>query len=389
MQLPTSRLKRIERTGIRRIFDRAQSYEKKGRRIIHFEIGRPVFDTPLGIKEAAIVALKNGQVHYTSNYGTDRLREAIAVKLAEDNGIFFDPEREILVTAGAVEGLAISTTALLEEGDEVLILSPAFTSYFNQTLYPGAVPIPVPLREENGFQPQLQDLTERVSERTRMLFMNTPHNPTGVVFHDQTIEMLANFSKQYDLLVLSDECYDAIVYEKNHISIGSLPGMKERTVIIHSTSKTFSMTGWRVGFVASSEEIIDYLLRIHQDVVICACSFAQDGAAYAYENRSLFIPPMVDSLRERRAFVVSCLKQIKGIDFVVPTGGFYVFPSIKNLQLTDWDFCNYILDEAGVAIVPGESFGEFGQGHFRLSYPCSMEDLTEGLAALKWAVERL
>lgn len=389
MGLPTSRMKKIERTGIRQIFDQALSYEQQGRKVIHFEIGRPVFDTPEDIKKAAILSLKEGRVHYTSNYGIHRLKEAIANKLAQDNRVFVDPKKEIIVTAGAVEGLTISTLALLEPGDEVLILNPAFTSYFNQVRYPGAVPISVPLRWEKRFQPQLKDLQEKVTDKTRMLILNTPHNPTGTVFHSETIGMLAQFAKDHDLLVLSDECYDDIVFAGEHLSIASIPGMKERTVTIHSTSKTFSMTGWRVGFVASSQEIIDYLIRIHQDVVICTCSFAQEGAAYAYENRNLFIPPLLEALQKRREMVISTLQEIAGIEFMIPEGGFYVFPSIGNFHLSDWDFCHYVLNSVGVALVPGESFGEFGRGHFRLSYPCSLSHLKSGLAALKKAVERL
>lgn len=387
MKLSTTRMEKIERTGIRKVFDKARELEKQGRRVIHFEIGRPDFDTPSGIKREAIQSLHDGHVHYTSNYGTARLKQAIAKKMAEDNHMIVDPEREIIVTAGAVEGLAISMLALLDEGDEVLVLSPAFTSYVNQVRHPGALPVSVPLRPNEAYQPLLSDLEERVSERTRMILINTPHNPTGAVFSEKTLEMLAWFSKEHDLLVVSDECYEDILFDCEHISIASLPGMKERTITINSTSKTFSMTGWRVGFVIASQEIMDYLIRIHQDLVICACSFAQDGAAYAYENRSTFIPPMVDSFRARRRLVMDYLKEMEGLEFVPPQGSFYFFPSIERLEISDWDFCNYLLDRAGVAVVPGESFGEFGRGHFRLAYSCSLEDLEIGLKAMRDAIK--
>lgn len=389
MNLPTSRMEKIERTGIRRVFDKAKYYESKGETIIRFELGRPDFDTPEEIKEAAIQSLRDGHVHYTSNYGSDRLKRAIAHKMLEDNQMDVDPQRELIVTTGAVEGLAMVMLALLEEGDEVLILNPSFTSYVNQVRYPGAIPVSVPLRLEEGYQPLLSDLEERVSERTRMIMINTPHNPTGAVFHQKTLEMIASFSKCHDLLVVSDECYEDIVFDCKHISIGSLPGMRERTITINSVSKTFSMTGWRVGFVVASEEIIDYLIRIHQDLVICACSFAQEGAAYAYENRRRFIPPMVSTFRERRDLVIKYLDEMEGVEYVAPEGGFYFFPSMKELGVSDWDFSDYMLDRAKVAVVPGESFGDYGRGHFRLAYTCSLEDLEIGLQAMNKALKSL
>lgn len=389
MNLPTSRMEKIERTGIRKVFDKAKEYESRGEKIIRFELGRPDFDTPEEIKREAIQSLEKGHVHYTSNYGTDRLKQAIATKMLEDNNIEVDAQKEIIVTAGAVEGLAMAMLALLEEGDEVLILSPSFTSYANQVRYPGATPIYVPLRREENYQPLLSDLEEKVNGRTKMIIINTPHNPTGAVFHQKTLKMLALFSKLHDLLVVSDECYEDIVFDCKHISIASLPGMRERTITVNSSSKTFSMTGWRVGFVVAAEEIIDYLIRIHQDLVICACSFAQDGASFAYENRHRFIPPMVNTFRERRDLVIRHLEKMEGIEYVAPKGGFYFFPSIQRLGISDWDFANYMLDRAKVAVVPGESFGDYGRGHFRLAYTCSQEDLEIGLTAMGEAMKRL
>ncbi len=389
MQLPTEKLNKITRTGIRKVFDKARNYEKEGRKIIHMEIGRPDFDTPALIKEEAIRSMLAGNVHYTSNLGMDELKEAIARKLLEDNNLQVDPQKEIIITAGAVEGLALAMLGLIDAGDEVLIPNPAFTSYHNQALHGGGVPVAVPLRQENSFQPLLKDLEERVSERTKMLVINTPHNPTGAVYDGDTLAGLAAFARKHDLLVLSDECYEDIIYGREHISIACLPGMKERTVTVNSTSKAFSMTGWRVGFVCSSPEIIDYMLRIHQDLVICACSFAQEGAALAYNKRREIIPPMVASFEKRRNLVIEHLDRIKVLDYVRPEGGFYVFPSIKGLGMGDWQFCDYILDEAGVAVVPGKEFGNYGEGYFRLAYSCSYEDLEEGLTAIGDAIRKI
>ena len=389
MHLPTNKLKQISRTGIRKVFDKAKAYEGQGRKIIHMEIGRPDFDTPDVIKEEAVRSLRGGNVHYTSNFGIDELKDAIANKLKEDNHLEVDPKKEIIVTAGAVEGLALCMMSLLDVGEEVLILSPAFTSYHNQALHPGGVPVAVPLRLENGFKPLLSDLEARVTQKTKMLVINTPHNPTGAVYDRAVLENLAAFAHKYDLLVLSDECYEDIIYGHEHVSIASLPGMKERTVTINSTSKAFSMTGWRVGFVSASPEIIDYMIRIHQDLVICACAFAQEGAALAYRRRKEIIPPMVASFEKRRNQVIEHLDRMEGIDYVKPEGGFYVFPSIKEFGLGDWEFCDYLMDEAGVAVVPGSSFGSSGEGFIRMAFSCSSEDLEEGLTAVRKAVEKL
>ena len=389
MRLPTEKIKKIERTGIRKVFDKARNYESQGRRIIHMEIGRPDFDTPLLIKDEAIRSMQAGNVHYTSNFGMDSLKEAIADKLKTDNNILADPQKEIIVTAGAVEGLALAMLALIDTGDEVLIPSPAFSSNENQTIHPGGIPIPVPLWDRNGFVPDLADLEARVTEKTKMLVINTPNNPTGVVYNRRTMEDMAAFAIKHDLMVLSDECYEDIIFDQEHISIASLPGMKERTVTVNSTSKAFSLTGWRVGFVCSPAEVIDYMIRIHQDLVICACSFAQEGAAMGYRNRKAIIPPMVESFRKRRDLVLEHLGKIDVLEFVKPEGGFYVFPSIKKLRMGDWEFCDYILDEAGVAVVPGHTFGKYGEGFFRLAYSCSYEDLDEGLMAMRKAIEKL
>ncbi len=389
MRLPTEKMKKIQRTGIRKIFDRATAYENEGRKIYHMEIGRPDFDTPDAVKEAAIRSLKAGNVHYTSNYGLESLREAIAGKLVSENKIDADPERELIVTAGAVEALALSTMALLEPEDEVLVPNPCFTSYENQVIHPCGVPVPVPLRAENGFMPALEDLEARLTAKTRMLIINTPHNPTGVVYSRKVMEQLASFAVNNDLLVVSDECYEKIIFDREHVSMASLPGMKERTITVNSGSKTFSMTGWRVGFVHSSAEIIDYMLRVHQDLVICPTAFAQEGAAYAWKNTAALAAPMVEAFKQRRDLVIEHLDQIKNLDYVRPEGGFYVFPSIGKLGLGDWEFCHYLLDEAGVAVVPGLAFGQFGEGCFRLAYSCSMEDLKDGLGAMKKALEKL
>lgn len=389
MRLPTDRISNISASGIRKVFEKARSLEKLGKKIIHMEIGRPNFDTPLPIKEVAIKALQTGMVHYTSNYGIDELREAIANKLTEENQVE-TKSSEVIVTTGAIEGLAIAMLGLLDIGDEVLIPNPYFPSYSNQVKLSGAAPIFIPLRSENRFKIDIDDLKKAVTKKTKMILINTPHNPTGAVYDYDDLEAVADFAKEYDLLVISDECYEKIIYDKQHISIASLPNMKERTIIVNSTSKSYSMTGWRVGFVSSSEQIIDSMIKVHQDLTTCSCSFAQAGTVFAYNSRDTYINEMVKDFRLRRNIVMQHLDMVPDkIDYIEPYGGFYVFPNIEKTGMSSNKFCDYILNEAGVALVSGSAFGDYGEGFIRLAYSCSKEDLEDGMRRLVKAIKAI
>jgi aspartate/methionine/tyrosine aminotransferase len=388
LKLPTKRMSEIPYIGIREIFEKAKKLEQKNKKIIHMEIGRPDFDTPMSIKKAAINALNAGLVHYTSNYGTDELRKAISRKLKEDNKVDIKPQ-EVLITVGAIEGLALSIFGLLDINDEVLIPSPCFPAYPNQVRLAGCIPVPVPLKMESNFKLNLTDLEESITPKTKMIIINSPHNPTGTVLENEDLQMIASFAIKHDLYVVADECYEKIIYGKEHISIASLPNMRERTIIINSTSKSFSMTGWRVGFVAANEQIIDSLVRVHQDITTCANSFAQAGAAFAYMSKADFTKDMLDKYIERRAIALHYLAQIAKMELNVPYGAFYVFPSIKKFNISSEEFCDYILNEAGVAIVPGNAFGKYGDGFVRISYSCSKQDVIEGMKRIVNACRHL
>jgi len=340
MKLPTERMKKIPFIGIREIFEKARSFERQGKSIIHMEIGRPDFDTPAVAKEAAIKALKEGFVHYTSNYGMDELKRAIADKLKEENKVEYNPDDEIIVTTGAVEGLALAMFGLLDIGDQVLVPSPCFPAYTNQIKLAGADVVSVPLKIENGFKLDIEDLRRKITPKSKMLVINSPQNPTGSVLEKDDLEKIADFAKEHDLFVVSDECYERIIYDAEHISIASLPGMQERTIIVNACSKTYSMTGWRIGFVASTPEIIDSMVRVHQDVTTCACSFAQAGAVEALRHGRSAVEAMVKEFRRRRDLVVKYLDQIEGLEYVKPQGAFYVFPSIKNFNMGAEEFCD-------------------------------------------------
>ncbi len=381
MKTPTERMSKVPVIGIRSVFEKAKKLQEEGKRIIHMEIGRPDFDTPQEIKDAANNALQSGMVKYTSNFGTDELREVIANKIVEDTGVEIEAE-EILVTPGAIVALGAATFGLVDMGEEILIPVPSYPAYYKQAIFAGAKPVTVPLREENNFKLSVKDLEERVTDKTKMLIINSPHNPTGVMLDYEDLKDIAQFVKKHDLILVSDECYETIIYEKKHISMINFPEIKDRTIVINSTSKSFAMTGWRVGYVAGNEEFINTMVRIQQDLTICACSFAQAGAAFAYRNRHLS-DSMVEKFKERRKVVFKYLDEIEGIDYVKPSGAFYVFPSIKKLNMSSEQFCDYIIEKTGVALVPGNAFGKYGEGFFRLAYSCSKEDLEEGLEKIK------
>ncbi|MCI0525914.1 MAG: pyridoxal phosphate-dependent aminotransferase, partial [Nitrospira sp.] len=276
--LIAKRMEDIPFQAIRSVGEEVARLEKQGKQIIHMEIGRPDFDTPAHIKQAAKEALDQGLVHYTSNYGIPELREAIADKLRIDNALEVDPATEVIVTVGTIEGILMALMATLDPGDEILIPDPAWTSYQHCIRMVGAYPISIPLKEENGFKPRVEDLEAVLTPRTKALLISSPHNPTGVILSQGELQQFADFAQQKDLVVLSDEIYEKLVYEgAKHYSIGSFPNMNERTITINGFSKAYSMTGWRLGYIAASKELVSAMIRVHQYCTVCATSFAQKG----------------------------------------------------------------------------------------------------------------
>jgi aminotransferase len=383
------RMSSIPFSGIRKVFEEVTRREKMGEKIIHLEIGRPDFDTPQHIKEAAKRALDEGKVHYSSNYGIPELREAIAHKLKEENGLSYDPATEITITVGANEAVLTTMMGLLNPGDEVLIPDPCWLHYFYCAQLAGAIPISVPLREENGFNPDISDFRSRVTARTRMIVVNTPNNPTGAVFSRSVLEELAELAREKDLFVLSDEIYEKMVYEESrHISIGSFPGMKERTVTINGFSKIYSMTGWRLGYTAADEKLTSALIRIHQYTTVCATTFAQWGAVEALNGPQTEAQKMVKEFDRRRNLVFEALKEMPGIQAVKPKGAFYIFPNIKALGKTPEELAEYLSDQAQVAVVPGTTLGEYGGDFIRISYANSYDNLRIAMEKIKMALTR-
>ena len=386
---PASRMEALPFSEIRVMMEKATQMQKNGEDVIHMEIGRPDFDTPQVIKEAANQALANGNVFYTSNYGTPELRQAIADKLKRDNGIDYKAE-EILVTIGVGEGTYAAVAAFTEPGDEILVPDPVWLNYIHVPHFFGAVPVSYKLREENDYQIDLDEIEGLITSKTRMLVINTPGNPTGVVQSRETLEKLAEIAKKHDLIVVSDEIYEKLVYDgAKHVSIAALPGMKERTITLNGFSKCYSMTGWRLGYVAAPVEFIKAMVRVHAYINTCAPSFVQEAGITALEKAEPDVQEMVKEYQRRRDYTVSAINAIDGLSCKTPGGAFYIFVNIKKLGKTSAEMADYLLDTAKIAAVPGSAFGPQGEGYIRLSYACSYERIVEAMDRLKKAVEAL
>jgi len=385
----TKKMEKIPFTGIRKVFELANRLEVEGKSVIHFEIGQPDFDTPLHIKQAAKKALDQGMVRYTSNYGIPVLRHEIAKKLEKVNGIKVDPESEIMVTVGGEEGIAAVLLALLEPGDEVLVTDPAYSPYYSLVRLAAAVPVPVPIIEEEGYLYDFNALEKAMTPKTKMLILNSPNNPTGAVLGRKHLEKLANFCQRRNLIVLADEAYDQIIYDNTeHISFATLPSMASRTVTVLTFSKTYSMTGWRLGYVVAPREIISVVVRAHQNLILSATSFAQAGAVAALTGPQESLEIMVREFDRRRKLMYEGLKEM-GIPCYKSPATFYLFPNISQFGMDSWDFANLLLKKYGVATVPGVEFGQNGEGHIRISYATSYKNCEEGLIRIQKAVKNL
>ncbi|MCR3955840.1 MAG: pyridoxal phosphate-dependent aminotransferase [Gudongella sp.] len=375
--------------GLYDVFQKALDLEAQGRSIIHMEIGKPDFDSPQIAKDAAKKALDQGIVHYTEMAGIMPLREAITAKYKRDHGLDYSPENEIVVTAGACEAIGIIMLGMMEQGDEIIIPSPFFSAYSEQAIIADVNVVEVPLKMENNFSLKAADIADKITEKTKVILINTPHNPTGAIMEEDDIRDISKLAVEKDLLVISDETYDQFLFRGKHVSIASMPGMRERTIVVNSASKTFSMTGWRIGYLMGPAWMLKYLNKVHQNFSTCATSFAQVGAAEAYNNGDQFTVDMLKEFERRGKLVYESLKDVKGLKLLEPKGAFYVFINIEELGMDEGDFCDYILEEAGVAIVPGGSFGKYGKGFVRLCYACSYEQIEDAMGRIKKAVEKL
>ncbi|MDR1482651.1 MAG: pyridoxal phosphate-dependent aminotransferase [Synergistaceae bacterium] len=387
VKLPNEKLRGIKMGGgIRDVLDLATKVEKSGKTIYHLEIGRPDFDSPQTAKDAAIKAIQDGFVHYADMRGVEELRVTLSEKLRRENKIEVSPS-DILITVGAAAALSTAALTILNSGDEVIVPIPCFLSYPALCEMTGAKTVRLPCRFENGFRLDPEDLEAAITDRTRMLMLNSPNNPSGAALNRDVIERIAEIAIKHDLIVVSDECYERFIYEGEHISIGSLPGMKERTITVGASSKTYSMTGWRIGYMAMPDWITPHANRTHLFLNTSPTTFAQYGYENALRNAEPDVVKMIKEYKERRDLVVGYLRDMPRFDLVVPDGAFYVFPRISGTDKTDVELCGYIMEEAGVAIVPGEAFET--PGFVRIAY-CKQKDyLIQAMERMKRALERL
>jgi len=384
-----SRMDKLVPSGIRKVNEKALAMERAGEKVIHFEIGRPDFDTPEYIKKAAEKAIANGDVFYTSNYGTMELRQEIANKLLRQNHVDYKAT-DILVTVGLSEAVFDVLCTILDEGDEILVPDPAWLNYHNVPRLLGAVPVTYTLSEENGYQMNLEEVGSKVTDKTKAVVIITPNNPTGGVLSQDTLQGLADLAIEKDLLVIADEVYERLIYDgEKHVSIASLSGMKERTFTMNGLSKAYSMTGWRLGYVAAPEEFIPVLNKIHQHNTTCAPSFVQTASVAALRDEKDEVNEMVKEYQRRRDYAVAAINAIDGLSCLCPKGAFYIFINCKELGRPCAELAAYLLDEAKIALVPGDVFGPGGEGYLRMSFANSYENIVEGCKRLAEAVAAL
>jgi len=374
----------IQPSSIRRMIELSAGMKN----VIHLEQGEPDFTTPEHILNAAIEAIRGGCTHYTAMDGTMELREAIAKKLEEDNCIDFDPQTEVTVTSGSQEAMLIAALGFLNRGDEALILDPYYPACYEDTLLAEAKPVPVPLDEKKGYSVETEALENKITERTRMIWLCNPSNPTGHVFSKEDLEVIAEVAKRHDLIVFADEVYEKIVYDGvRHVSIGSLPGMEDRTVTVNGFSKAYAMTGWRIGYVAAEKKLSTTLRKLHYYATLCPNAISQKAAFAALTGPQGCVKEMVTEYNRRREVVLHELDRIASLFYTIPKGAFYVFPDFSSFEKSDEIFAAFLLKEAGVVTAPGSGFGKTGEGHLRISYSISHEQVKEGMDRIKKCLE--
>lgn len=373
-----SKIQEIKPSGIRKFFDIANTIED----CISLGVGEPDFDTPWRIREEGIYALEKGKTFYTSNSGLKELREAISEYSKRKYNLVYAAEGQILVTIGGSEAIDVALRCLIEPGDEVIIPTPCYVSYVPCATLAGAKVVEVPLAEENGFVLTEEMLLAAITPKSKVLVLNYPNNPTGAVLRREELKSIARVCCEKDLFVISDEIYSELCYDTTHISIASMEGMQERTLVINGFSKTFSMTGWRLGYACGPKEIISQMTKLHQYAIMCAPTTSQFAAIEALRSCDVEVEKMRMTYAERRRYVVHRLEGM-GLTCFMPKGAFYVFPSIEKFKLTSEEFCLKLLNEEHVVVVPGTAFGASGEGFIRISYAYSLEDLKTALDRLE------
>ena len=379
----STRVKNIKPSGIRRFFDIASTMEG----VISLGVGEPDFSTPWAVRKAAIKVLERKQVIYGPNLGIAPLRQAISERIKMKHGVEYNPDDEIIVTVGGSEAIDLAVRGIVDVGDEVLIVEPCFVCYAPLVELVGGVAVPVPTRIENNFKLTVEDLKDKVTERTKMLILPFPNNPTGAIMTREDLEPIAEFLRGPDIMVLSDEIYSELTYGRKHFSIIELPDMAERTIYVNGFSKAYAMTGWRLGYVAAPEPIIHQIFKIHQYGIMCSPYISQNAAIEALTSCDNEVAAMVKEYNIRRSYLVNEFNRL-GLTCFNPEGAFYVFPCIKSTGLSSEEFCEKLLFEEKVAVVPGSAFGDSGEGYVRISYAYSLKHLMEAVSRIEKFINR-
>ena len=379
----SERVANLRPSGIRKFFDIAATMKE----VISLGIGEPDFTSPQCILEAGVQSLRAGETHYTSNAGILELRQAVAEHIARLYQVGYDPLNEVIITVGVSEALYLAMTALLNPGDEVIIPTPCFVSYQSEVVLAGGVPIEVPNRKENNFDLDPEALKAALSPRTKAILIGFPNNPTGAVASRESLLELSRLAEEHDLVIISDEIYDRLVYGVEHICFAGLPGMKARTLTLGGFSKDYAMTGWRIGYAAGPAELIKGLVKIHQYTVMSAPTMSQVAALEGLRNGESFVKEMLAEYDRRRKLIVNGLNRL-GLETVEPHGAFYAFPQIALSGMSDEDFAQKLLQEEHVAVIPGSSFGAGGEGFVRCSYSTSYEKIEEALFRIERFMQR-
>lgn len=385
MSIPISKtVVSLKKSGIRKFFDTVSEMKD----VISLGVGEPDFDTPWHIREEGIYALEKGKTFYTSNAGLKELRVEIDNYLKRTQNISYNPATEIIVTVGGSEAIDIGLRAMVNAGDEVIIPQPSYVSYEPCAILAGAKPVIIDLKAENEFRLTAEELKNAITDKTKILILPFPNNPTGAIMERKDLEEIAKVCIENDIYVISDEIYGELSYKEKHISIASIAGMKERTILINGFSKAYAMTGWRLGYACGPKEIIEQMVKIHQYAIMCAPTTSQYSAVEALKKGDDDVKLMRESYNQRRRFLMNAFKEM-GLECFEPYGAFYVFPSIKEFGMTSEEFAMKFLEEEHVAVVPGTAFGDSGEGFLRISYAYSIENLKRAMERLKRFVEKL
>lgn len=385
MSIPISKtVVSLKKSGIRKFFDIVSEMKD----VISLGVGEPDFDTPWHIREEGIYALEKGKTFYTSNAGLKELRVEIDNYLKRTQNISYNPATEIIVTVGGSEAIDIGLRAMVNAGDEVIIPQPSYVSYEPCAILAGAKPVIIDLKAENEFRLTAEELKNAITDKTKILILPFPNNPTGAIMERKDLEEIAKVCIENDIYVISDEIYGELSYKEKHVSIASIAGMKERTILINGFSKAYAMTGWRLGYACGPKEIIEQMVKIHQYAIMCAPTTSQYSAVEALKKGDDDVKLMRESYNQRRRFLMNAFKEI-GLECFEPYGAFYVFPSIKEFGITSEEFAMKFLEEEHVAVVPGTAFGDSGEGFLRISYAYSIENLKRAMERLKRFVEKL